>query len=158
MQENIKNAMEIMAEDIRQNSIRWWSWIDGLCNDSFTQWEVSNKLCLDTDITTLQFTLWKFNDSTWEYEATDDCVDLMSKNCHIIKTVSDASDYFPLTNHKSHITRLNFRFLNESQPKVQITVWIRPALRQGLTPELIESEEIIIQTTLSERYIPIISN
>lgn len=155
MQENIKNALDIIAEDVRQNSILWWSWVDGSCKDAFTQWEDSDKLCLQTSLWVFEYTIWKKVESDGKYFFNNDCLDILEENCYILKRDPGTSDYYPLTNNKSHITRLEFQFFNTQQPKVQITVWIRPALRQGMVARLIERQEMIVQTTLSERYIPL---
>lgn len=53
----------------------------------------------------------------------------------------------------SHITRLDFTFGNTDHPKVMITLGIRPALMKGMASDLLEAQEIIVQTTLSERFI-----
>lgn len=151
MQENIKNALDIIAQDIRTWSIKWVRQFEASCLT--TEAENSHILCLSQWMSTIEVWLGKkISEDSWNIiHNASDCQDI-SSHCYILKRENNG-EWYPLTNSMSHITRLDFTFGNAEHPKVMITLGIRPALLKGMASNLLEAQEIIVQTTLSERFI-----
>lgn len=152
MQENVKNTLDIISEDIRTWNIDWvreFAWLTCQTND----WESSHVLCISRSLNNIEIWLWeKISDTSWNIiNGSDYCSDI-ARQCHILKR-ENGWEWYPLTNSMSHITRLDFTFWNPGHPKIMINLGIRPALMQGMASNLLESQEIAIQTTLSERFI-----
>ena len=155
MQENVKNALDIISEDIRRWKILWVRdfGLATCLNPNNNHWDYSHILCLSRWSTKIEIGLGEKNETSWwnVVNNIDNCEDIR-KQCHIIKKETDW-DWYPLTNSMSHITYLNFTFWNTEHPKVMIQLGMRPAILQGMASNIIEWQEIIVQTTISERFI-----
>lgn len=151
MQENVKNTFDIIAEDVRTWSLDWVRWFEAQCDTSHQS--KSHILCLSSWLQNIEIALWeKTSETDWSLiNDVSECQDIMSQ-CYVIKR-ENSSDWFPLTNSKSHITMLQFEFFNEAHPRISLRLGIRPAVMQWMASNLIEDQEIIVQTTLSERFI-----
>ena len=152
MQENIKNTLDIIAQDIRTWSIKWVRQFEASC--VITEGENSHILCLSQWVNTIEVWLGKkISENSWNIiHNPSDCLDISSQ-CYILKRENN-KEWYPLTNSMSHISHLDFTFGNTKHPKVMIALGIRPALLKGLASNLLEAQEIKLQTTLSERFIP----
>jgi len=71
--------------------------------------------------------------------------------CRVIKL--EGSERYPLTNSFVAIEALNFYVTNDIQPKVTVSLTLRPAIRKGIATNLVKNSTVQIQTTLSERLI-----
>jgi len=161
MQENIKNTLDIIAEDIRTGSIDWVRGLEAGCLK--THQGASHILCLASWLRNMEIAVWKkVSDVDWGLVGNIGECQNIDAQCFVIKREQQYNElswaiewgsWYPLTNSKSHITQMRFTFLNEDHPRVQISLGIRPAAMQWMTSNLIESQEIIVQTTLSERFI-----
>lgn len=147
MQENIKNVIETISEDVRKNWITWVS--NSLINDcdfSFDIWSLYkkwNKLC-----TWISNKYYLAKDIVWGgYARVDniwDC-DEMSENCKIVK------NWDPLTNSFVTIKSLNFYISKDYVPKVTINIIMQPSAKKWVKSNLIKENKIVFQTTISTR-------
>lgn len=144
MQENSKNIVETIAEDLRKNSIKecgWW--ITDWCRDNsvkFSTW-------VELRIWENHYYLAKENSvSPWSYIMANlsDC-DEIKEQCYIVK------NWEILSNSSVKINSLEFSVFSEHIPKVQINFLMKPMIWKWVRPDLIKENEINIQTTLSER-------
>lgn len=156
MQENIKNAVETIAEDVRKNGIVWvsstiwWPCIMPTVWATFVEW---SKLC------------------TWENDyilslsdplstpiirsANSSCIDPLTDvvlGCSLFQNNTISS---PLTNSFVSFRELNFRISGDNQNynKVTINFVMQPATKKWVRSDLVKNSKIIFQTTLSERLI-----
>ena len=150
MQENIKNAVETIAEDVRKNGIAWVS-------NTSTDWNCTawlsegNKLCISD--TSYGYALKKIDSFgnlvriSWTNMATE-CWDIAS-HCTLYKWDS------PLTNSFVSFRELNFTISGDenNQNKVTINFVLQPAVRRWVRSDLIKNSKLVFQTTISERLI-----
>lgn len=163
MQENIKNVMENIAEEVRKWKVWEDNWINGRKNatkpdnasDDCTEiwiWNVWTKLCLENGT---EYTIWYLL-SDWSWSASSnmslDCSQI-DDECRVLKRESEFDPYYPLTNNFTHIENLSFRVTDEKLPRVIISLKMRPAARKWLLPSIIEWSTVQVQTTVSERLI-----
>ena len=144
MQENIKNAVSHITEDVIKNGIIWvsegktdacalpsWSdtyiWWDQLC----TLW---NSYYLAKKAIWWWIRIWDIS----ECENIDD-------HCVIYKGNQ------PLTNSSVSIRDLQFFVSKENVAKVTIKIVMQPARWRGVKDYLIKGNKLIFQTTISER-------
>ena len=157
MQENIKNAVETMAEDIRKYWIQWISDAPSDCSDAPAEWK--NKLCIRNPDNSLR--------SSYRLKKNDDT----APNIHDIDTMSAVltpaeclaptshcvlfKDGSPLTNSFVTFRNLSFSLSWEdgNQKKITINFVMQPAIKKWVRRDLIENSSLIFQTTLSERLI-----
>ncbi len=145
MQENIKNVVETIAEDVRKNWITWTSnsIIDDcdFDHDSTSLYKNGNKLC------TWLNDYYLAKEVSWTYTRIDNsssCTDL-TDSCIIVKNGN------PLTNSYVSIKKLDFYVSNDYVPKVTINITLQPAVKKWVKPELIKKNKIIFQTTVRTR-------
>lgn len=153
MQENIKNVVETIAEDIRENGVTGVSLNKASANCwVFSSWvDIWDKLCTDTS----QYFIATYNevaDSWIRADPVDDCQDLKN-HCRLVRR--NAGDIFPITN--SHISFRDIRFIVswEAVPKVTITFHTQPSVKKWVQANVIKENELYFQTTISERIIDI---
>ncbi len=143
LQENSKNIVETIAEDLRKNSIADCSW-------GITEWCKSN---LVKSSTWVQLWIWTNHyylaKKVWsDYILTDNTYCGITNNqCFIVK------NWELLSNSSVKIDSLEFSIFSEHIPKVQINLLIKPMTGKWVKSNLIKNNEINIQTTLSERYL-----
>lgn len=165
MQENIKNVLEDMAENVRKwniwekdsdghtiNAVLWDGFPDA-CN-LIWPWNPWTKLCLNAG--DIEYSLWYYNETLDRWDRTDlsYCADLKN-TCHILKK-DFGGNFYPLTNSFVSFTDIQFIVSNEDKteiPKVTVRMILRPAARKWLAANLLDLNTIEIQTTLSERLI-----
>ncbi len=147
MQENIKNAVETMAEDIRKN------WADGIkenlantnCTSPNPNKHISwNNLCI---LWNIKYSLGKKNDITWSYDiaSNDDCDEVKESGCTVLKNGE------PLMNSWVDVKYLQFKVSDEEISKVTILMEVQPAISKWIKPDLIKQNRMDFQTTISQR-------
>lgn len=168
MQENIKNVIEDISENVRK------SWIDGVRNfgdSSYKMLDIDDKLepadiypatvNYPTGSTYLtgstlftagsEYVLWTGTGAFLPVSNLADCSDLQSL-CRILK--KDVSGgFYPLTNSFVSFENISFIITNSDVPRVIINMTARPAYNKGLLPTIVKNNTMHIQTTISERLI-----
>lgn len=145
LQENSKNIIETIAEDLRKNDIKECAW-------SISEWCVSNTLKFSTWtelwVWDNHYYLAKKIDTGNFIKVTDlsEC-NALSKQCFIVL------NWQMLSNSSVKIENLEFSIFSEHIPKVQINLFMRPMIWKWVKVDLIKNNELNIQTTLSERYL-----
>lgn len=149
MQENVKNIIENISEDIRKYWIKWVSKTkpDIDCNSwGVTTWyfEEWNKFCTWNS----EFYLAK-KDLLWNFIRVDDLLDCKSLNevCTLLK------NWEPLSNSFVTFKDISFKISHESIKKVTINFVMQPSTKKWIKSKLIEESRIIFQTTISEKLI-----
>jgi len=149
MQENIKNAVAHIAEDVRKN---WVLWVNsdplGSCElpSSSSIYNTWDKLCIVWDT---EYYLAKRGASSWTRISNMDECDELSEHCVLMKY--DWTERQPLTNSSVSIKDLQFYVSAESIPKVTMRVVLQPASWRWVKPYLIKENKLIFQTTISQR-------
>ncbi|NUJ98035.1 type II secretion system protein [Candidatus Gracilibacteria bacterium] len=148
MQENTKNIVEHIAEDIRKNGIN-------ICESSLGVdcYDFSLKPA-DTYIET--DTLYVGGNSYYlaktttggDFIKTSDCSTTLQSQCILVKNGEQ-----PLSNSHVHISNLQFFISNKDIPKITINFIIKPSIGKGVKPSLIKENSMVFQTTISERII-----
>lgn len=150
LQENIKNVVEDIAENVRKNGIEWVRWFgDPSCSmiNSTDTYLSGSTLC----------TNWKeyvLGTGTGTFLPVSDIATCawIDSLCRILK--KDAGwDFFPLTNSFVNFENISFVITNHYVPKIMINITARPSYNKGISPSVIENNVIHIQTTISERLI-----
>ena len=143
MQENIKNVIETITEDIRKNWIKWVSKdASDMISCDFNDWSNNfkkwNKLCIKSgnEYFLMKDDLRVFNSSECNW---------FKENCYIAK------DGIKLTNSSVSIKDLQFYITDDYVPKVTIMIVIQPSVKKWVKSNLIKANKIVIQTTISER-------
>jgi len=147
MQENTKNAIEIITEDIRKN------WITS----------ISPQIWIYKDIKTINwhnYSSWTaikvLNNSYylakvwWNRISNTNICEYIWEHCYIYrKSTSNLS--WPLTNSLVSVKKLNFYVSNDWTPKVTINITMQPSARKWVKTNLIKENKLILQTTVSEK-------
>lgn len=150
MQENIKNIVEIISEDVRKNWVVWVA--EWLVWDNCSFWETKNKkwtkIC--TNSWNSYYIAKKDTMNIWKrvlnYEA--ECKELWSE-CTLVK--NDGTSITPLSNSWVEFRNMYFIVWNEALPKVTINFLLQPSFKKWIKKELIEENKLNIQTTISKR-------
>lgn len=147
MQENIKNIVEAIAEDVRKN---WIDWVnsDIIISDCklsdetiYSSW---TKLCVwNNSYYIAKLVAWVWN-RVWNY---DDC-DLKNQ-CFIVK--NDWTTTTQLSNSWVDFKWLNFYVSKDWEKKLTINFIMQPSIFKWIKPEIIKENKIVFQTTVSER-------
>lgn len=146
MQENTKNIVEVIAEDIRKN------WIN-MCST----WEVNCHTIIGGNnyITTSKLYVGASRyylarkASSWDYVEVSDmtvCDDIMQE-CVLVK------DAEPLSNSFVSVKNIHFTITNIWMPKVMISFVMKPSGKKWIKPKMIEDSELVFQTTITEHII-----
>lgn len=147
MQENIKNIVENISEDIRKYWIKWVSSVkpDTDCNTSWIvvwKFESWNKLCTGAS----KYYLVKKGTMLRVTDIMNECNDIFEV-CTLLK------DWEPLSNSFVTFKDLSFKISEWPINKVSINFIIQPAPNKGIKSKLIENSKIIFQTTITEKLI-----
>lgn len=149
MQENIKNVVETISEDIRKN---WISWVskDSLDNCDFVlDWNYNykywTKLCTNENVYYLakESSLWeirRISDMQECWDINDDCF-LIWKN------------WDRLTNSSVSVKDFKLYLTNDYIPKITLSITMQPSTKKWVKINLIKESKIVIQTTISDRNI-----
>lgn len=148
MQENVKNLIETISEDIRENWITWVSKnsIDP-CNFNFewtNNYKIWTKLC--TNANNVYFLAKEVANTYIRIDDMSLC-NKISDNCFILK------NWDKLTNSSVAIKDLKFYITNDYNPKVTLSLVLQASSKKGVKSNLIEENKIILQTTISDRSI-----
>lgn len=149
MQENLKNVVSVLSEDIRKDWIKWVSInpnddcnFDKTTNSNYKIWD---KLCSKSNniyyLAKKDIVLWKYirvSDSSECNKLTDNCVIAMWPE-------------EPLTNSYVSIKELKFYLSDDLVPKVTVNIVLQPSANKWVKPDMIKESNIIFQTTISER-------
>ncbi len=150
MQENVKNIIETITEDIRKNWIKWVADFNEDCDftliDNYKKW---TKLCtynssyyLAKNVAGIEVRI----DDLSKCSSVDD-------NCFLILKKWVWEKWQRLSNSSVAITNLNFYIANEQIPKVMINISMQPAIWKWIDSTIIEQNNIVVQTTISDRVI-----
>jgi len=143
LQENSKNIIETISDDLRKNDIKvCWGGITSWCiwNDIISTWR-------ELRIWDNYYYLAKNNTTLWGFIKIDDINDCYSTQCYLLKNGEMLSNSFVT------IKNLEFGIFKELVPKVKINILMKPMLWKWVNSNLIENTELNLQTTLSEQYI-----
>lgn len=143
MQENVKNIVEHIAEDIRNNGINIWS-------DYHDFSSVSGNYITSEVLYIWWNTYYLAKESTswWFVQASiGDCEDIKAQ-CVLVKNGAH-----PLSNSRVNISNLSFEISEKYIPKVTIHFEMRPSIYKWISSSYIENSRLIFQTTISERII-----
>jgi len=144
IQENVKNIIETISEDVRVQ------WINiGVWYHSFVPWEYYSSWSI-LYVWSNKYYLAKYDNitNTWISRDNSQCSSV-SDNCFIVK--NDWVSTSPLSNSWVQLNNLTFYVSNDFEKKVTINMILEPASRKWLQSNLIKNNKIIFQTTLSER-------
>ena len=149
-QENVKNMIEIISEDIRQNKIKWVSSdLTTTCSlqddKKYKKW---TKLCISDN------TYYLAKDVSWTWvwvsDIKSDCSDITS---HCVLVRNHLWEISPLTNSFVSFRDLKFYVSKENIPKITLNFIIQPSSKKWVKIDLIKNSKMIFQTTISERLI-----
>ena len=142
MQENIKNAVETLAEDIRKNDI---SGVVDNNIDSCTIEQDKNqsgiRLCIWGNIYWLQ----KKVGDTYMVANNQDCDEVKESWCTLVRNGK------PLMNSWVDVKNLEFIVYNWDVPKVTLLMEVQPSIEKWIKPDLIKQNRMDFQTTISQR-------
>ncbi len=155
MQENTKNIIETIAEDIRKNNISWVSMqkATDLCNFTINSWLYKewDKLCIgwNSYFLAIKNSLWNYVrvDST---EISSKCSDLKNE-CILVK--DDWITITRLSNSRVRFTDLKFLVSNKFMPKVTIIYQMRPSIKKWIRVDTLKNSKLDFQTTISSSII-----
>lgn len=151
MQENIKNIVETIAEDVRTKSISWLnSQINWSCDLSWWGYLTWSKLCIWGN----NYYLARFNNTTWVYNRIidfSDC-DIWKESCVLVKKDVNG-DINPLSNSWVEFRNINFSVVNleNKEKKLILNFVMQPSTKKWIKMWLIKDNKIIFQTTFSQR-------
>lgn len=146
MQENTKNIVETLAEDLRKN---WSSWVnnDLIYSDcklpttsNYLSW---NKLCIWDNSYYLAKLVW---DNWSRIENFNDCI---NKQCFLV--VNNWNSITQLSNSWVWFKNINFYISNTNSKKIIINFELEPSKTKWINSNLIKENKMIFQTTISER-------
>lgn len=150
MQENSKNIIELISEDIKTNTLSWINnnILNPSCSlnntDYYTTW---TKLCIWDN----SYFLAKNDSMLWLIRANESDCDWI-RECIIVK--QNLLDWIvPISN-----TWVNFRYLRfyvsgwneKEQKKVTITYEMLPSKKKGIPTSIVNDYKINFQTTLTQ--------
>lgn len=147
MQENVKNIVEQIAEDIRNNGINI---CNGWGSDCYDFSAVSGNYITSEVLYIWWNTYYLAKESTswWFVQASiGDCEDIKAQ-CVLVKNGAS-----PLSNSRVNISNLSFEISKKYIPKVTIHFEMRPSIYKWIPSSYIENSRLIFQTTISERII-----
>ena len=148
MQENIKNVIETISEDIRKNWIAWVSLTNtDDCDNNFI-WIDNYKLW--TELCTNVNNYFLAKDVMWTVVRIDDidsCKEIWD-NCFIVWKNSER-----LTNSSVSIKDLKFYLTDDYIPKLTLLITIQPSATKWVNSNLIKENKMFVQTTISDRII-----
>lgn len=147
MQENIKNIVENISQDIRNNQISW-------VNSDFTTWDCWfwewiysswTKLCVWNNS---YYLAQNKSQSRIRVKDFSDCV-YFKQQCVLVK--NDWNKIQPLSNSWVDFRKLSFYTTKNWVKKVIISFDLSPSNKKWLNQNLVKSNELFFQTTIAER-------
>ena len=149
MQENMKNVVSIIWEDVMKSWIGWISNSADGCGDALWGWNVLSwlKMCLGNgDTYYLAKKVW----DVMSISNIDDCKKLESQ-CFIVRKKFGEEKVEPITNNLVAVKDLEFKATSTFVNKVTLKIVLQPSTKSWVKANLIENSRIIFQTTMSER-------
>lgn len=158
MQENVKNIVMEISEDIMKTWIRWVEWqltvdvctnLDTLVpNDPISPNKFLNKnIFCSWDY--LYF-LWK---KSWNDFVPESNCDEKTSECLLVRAkIWNLSEKSPITNSLVTVRSANFLVTNNWTKKVTISLKIQASSKAGVRISTLENSILNFQTTLSERH------
>ncbi len=147
MQENIKNIVETIAEDVRkQGKNLKISSSNGLwtCQNPEKIYASGTTLCVGND----SYYIAKQEANEWIKVSNYENCDIKTQ-CFLVKNTGTAVTQ--LSNSWVDFKSLVFYVARDGVNKVTIHFEIQPSSKKWIKPELIQENRMILQTTLSER-------
>lgn len=148
MQENVKNIVETISEDVRKNWIKicdTWTDCHNFPSDALYMswsdlyvWENHYYLAKKDTISDTYTRVFNLNS----------CLSIKD-NCSMIRESSSGQDL--ISNSWVQFSDLKFYISRDFEPKVTINFTILPATWKWIKSNLIESNKIMFETTVSER-------
>jgi type II secretory pathway pseudopilin PulG len=151
LQENVKNVIETMSEDIRKNGVNICSgvpWIGSDCHVYQTAGQ--NFIKSDTLYTQNRSYYLAKKTLSWDWIKVSSSADCSTINTFCSVTMKG---WYPLTNSSVAVRDLQFYITSEDLSKVMVRIALAPAAKKWVKTSLIESNIMYIETTLSERII-----
>lgn len=143
LQENSKNIIETISEDIKKNWItKCYGWI--------TKWCVSSDFLSfgnELRVWSNHYYVAKKSESLWDYIKIDDISQCWNIQCFLMK------NWVILSNSYVSVDKIVFSIINEHITKLQINMIIKPAKWKWVNSNIINNNELNIQTTISEKFI-----
>lgn len=160
LQENIKNIVMEISEDVMKNGINWLTdqidfysctfWVAKLPNiiedenkkNDVEKWD---KFCSWKNM----YFLWtKSSDWTFSY-SSNPCDDKKSE-CYLLRY--DWANNSPLTNNLVTVRDVKFIVTNNWKKKVTILLKLQPSIKAWFKSSVVENNIFYLQTTLTERH------
>lgn len=142
LQQNVKSAVEVIAEDVRKNGFTWVS------ANSTSSCELPigpNLTGTGTKLCTSQgYYLAKEISGVYSRVPVSECDEIIEK-CTLVR------DGQPLMNSWVDVKDLQFYISDNGVKKVTILMTLQPAQWKWIRPNLIANNRFYFQTTLSER-------
>lgn len=150
MQENVKNIVETIAEDVRKNWVLWiqtnniWDNCGFSINDKFKKW---TKLCTNLSNT---YYLAKYDWINWIRIFNYTECDWYWESCVLVK--NDWDSITPLSNSWVEFKDLYFRLSWDlKNPLLNVSFVLRPSFKKWVKINLIKDNTLNIQTTVAWR-------
>lgn len=151
MQENIKNIVETIAEDVRVNNISWLN-SDVTNSSCVLSWDwyylTWTKLCIWTN----KYYLAQIRNDVYNRVTDFNQCEIWKDSCVLVK--EDWDWIFPLSNSWVEFRNINFSVLNyndNKEKKLVLNFIMQPSTKKGIKSGLIKENKIIFQTTFSQR-------
>lgn len=148
LQENIKNFVEVISKDVRENDIGWVNSDVVVSNckiDDTEKFLSGTKLCVGWNSYYLAKEVSGVFNRVWDY---NEC-QIGKESCYLVK--NDGVSVTQLSNSWVEFRNLYFYVTNKWQKKVTISFEVQPSIRKWVKMELIKDNTIQFQTTLSQR-------
>lgn len=146
MQENIKNIVVNISEDVMNNWIVWvadWIEICDLPTKNTNEILNKNKFCSGENV----YYLWNE-----KWDLASDC-DEKKSECYLFKKWNFSTQSNKLTNNLVTIRKLNFIVTNNWKKKVTLLLKLQPSIKAWFKSSIVENNIFQLQTTLTERNI-----
>jgi hypothetical protein len=149
VQENVKNAVEDMAENIRKEKLNICG--GGVLDHCYNFASAAGKYVYSDTLYTGDHYYYLGKQATtgdWvKVTDTNDCI-WVAKVCTLIKDGT-----YPLTNKDIVFRNLKFEVSSDAVPKVTISFAIAPAPKRGVKAKDIEKDVFYFQTTITQNLI-----
>ncbi len=146
LQENIKNIVETIAEDLRRQGTSWVNSdiISSKCELKKSEYLSGSKLCIWNN------TYYLAKQVEWEWNRivnNNEC----SENIQCFLVQNNGHSITQLSNSWVEFKNLTFYVSDSGMKKVTLQFEMQPSRKKGIKPDLVKDSKIIFQTTLSER-------
>lgn len=155
MQENIKNIVELISEDVRTKEILWLnSSINPSCDIKTDYKNIWNKICFKDDLwEKTDYYIAYLDNVWWNYNRIFDFSDceIWKKSCVLVKKVWREEE--AVSNSWVEFRDFKITLLNnwEKNRKILLNFTIQPSIKKWINSNLIKNNKIVFQTTLSQR-------